>query len=78
MVDLITERLYFENCIVYYMLNNMGTVFLDSVMLSRNRSLYNLDLSHKPFIKENEGLATVIKCLSEVGQVWTVISVGSL
>lgn len=51
------------------MLNNMGTVFLDSVMLSRNISLYNLDLSCKPFIEENNDLAGVMKCLSEVGQV---------
>lgn len=51
------------------MVNNMGTVFLDSVMLSRNISLYNFDLSCKTFIKENDVLAAVMKCLSEVGQV---------
>lgn len=47
----------------------METVFLGSVMVWRNISLYKLDLNCKPFIKGNEGLATVMKCLSEVGQV---------
>lgn len=64
-VDLIMEGWYFGNCIVYYMLKNTGTVFLGSVMLSGN-ILLNI---RKPFIKGSEGLATVMKCLSEVGQV---------
>lgn len=47
----------------------MGTVFPDSVMLSRNMSSCNIDLRCKPFIKGDEGLPTVMKCLPAVLQV---------
>lgn len=63
---------------VYCILNNMQTVFPDSIMLSRNVSSYNLNLSCKPFIKGAEGSPTVMKYLSAVLQVQSVISVGSL
>lgn len=49
---------------MYDILNSTGTVFPDSVMLSKDMSSYNLDLSCKLFIKGDEGLPTVMKCLS--------------
>lgn len=53
---------------LYSILNSMGTIFPDSVMLSRNMSSCIIDLSCKPFIKGDEGLPTVMKCLPAVLQ----------